>query len=191
MFSKCHSQMMVTTESLFNIVYIITYTKKSTYKLKVIKTYLLMDIYLIRKGLISILNEVNEKVKGGLVSSCKIVNLWYWIPWTKFLLLHSKILSFTAQPHPLKEVFNLTFAVTSLPLLTIRKGRVYLLWMWSHLFKIYNWIYNTRLENVTSLSDQHSDIAMPKISQPKTASHHLMTTKISYFHLNIYIYIYI
>ena len=127
LFSKCHSQMMVTTESLFNIVYIITYTKKSTYKLKLIKTYLLIVIYLIRKGLISILNEVNEKVKGGLVSSCKIANLWYWIPWTKFLLLHSKIHSFTAQPHPLKEVFNPTFAITSLPLLTIRKGRVYLL----------------------------------------------------------------
>ena len=67
--------MMVTTESLFNIVYIITYTKKSTYKLKLIKTYLLIVIYLIRKGLISILKEVNEKVKGGLVSSCKIANL--------------------------------------------------------------------------------------------------------------------
>ena len=67
--------MMVTTESLFNIVYIITYTKKSTYKLKLIKTYLLIVIYLIRKGLISIWNEVNEKVKGGLVSSCKIANL--------------------------------------------------------------------------------------------------------------------
>ena len=75
LFSKCHSQMMVTTESLFNIVYIITYTKKSTYQLKLIKTYLLIVIYLIRKGLISILNEVNEKVKGGLVSSCKIANL--------------------------------------------------------------------------------------------------------------------
>ena len=67
--------MMVTTESLFNIVYIITYTKKSTYELKLIKTYLLIVIYLIRKGLISIWNEVNEKVKGGLVSSCKIANL--------------------------------------------------------------------------------------------------------------------
>ena len=67
--------MMITTESLFNIVYIITYTKKLKYKLKPIKTYLLIVIYLIRKGLISILNEVNEKVKGGLVSSCKIANL--------------------------------------------------------------------------------------------------------------------
>ena len=40
-----------------------------------IKTCLLSVICLILKGLISILSEVNKKVKGGLVSSCKIANL--------------------------------------------------------------------------------------------------------------------
>ena len=40
-----------------------------------IKTCLLSVIWLILKGLISILSEVNKKVKGGLVSSCKIANL--------------------------------------------------------------------------------------------------------------------
>ena len=68
--------MMIITVSLFNIAYIINYTKKLTYKLRMIKTCLLSVICLILKGLISILSEVNKKVKGGLVSSCKIANLW-------------------------------------------------------------------------------------------------------------------
>ena len=56
------------------------------------------------KGLIFILNEVNEKVKGGLVSSRKAANFWQWISWATSLLLHSKMLSVTVQPHLLKEV---------------------------------------------------------------------------------------
>ena len=65
---------MIITESLFNVGYIITYTKK-TYKLILIETCFLTVIFLILKWLICISNEVIKNVEGGLVSSCKIANL--------------------------------------------------------------------------------------------------------------------
>ena len=65
---------MIITESLFNVGYIITYTKK-TYKLILIETCFLTVIFLILKWMICISNEVIKNVKGGLVSSCKIANL--------------------------------------------------------------------------------------------------------------------
>ena len=65
---------MIITESLFNVGYIITYTKK-TYKLILIETCFLTVIFLILKWMICISNEVIKNVKGELVSSCKIANL--------------------------------------------------------------------------------------------------------------------
>ena len=65
---------MIITESLFNVGYIITYTKK-TYKLILIETCFLTVIFLILKWMICISNEVIKNVKGGLVSPCKIANL--------------------------------------------------------------------------------------------------------------------
>ena len=56
---------------LHNYIY-----KKITYKLMLTETCFLTVICLILKWLISIFNEVIENVKGGLVSSCKIANLW-------------------------------------------------------------------------------------------------------------------